>query len=67
MDIRLNGEPRSLTAATLVQLLAAYGIDPAKPGVAIAVNQAIVPRAEWPTATLHDGDEVEIVRPHSGG
>ncbi len=67
MDIRLNGEPHSLTDATLVQLLATHGIDPARPGVAIAVNHAIVPRAQWPTAALHEGDEVEIVRPHSGG
>jgi sulfur carrier protein len=48
-------------------LLAAQQIDPAKPGVAVAINDAIVPRAEWPKAVLRDGDEVEIVRPHSGG
>jgi sulfur carrier protein len=67
MDIRLNGEPHSLDGATLAQLLAAHGIDPAKPGVAVAINQAIVPRAEWLTAALYDGDDVEVVRPHSGG
>ncbi len=67
MEIRLNGAPHSLAGATLAQLLAAHGIDPAKPGVAIAINEAIVPRAEWSTAALRPGDAVEIVRPHSGG
>jgi sulfur carrier protein len=67
MDIRLNGEPHRLSGANLSDLLAAQQIDPAKPGVAVAINDAIIPRAEWPKAVLRDGDAVEIVRPHSGG
>jgi sulfur carrier protein len=67
MDIRLNGEPHRLSGASLSDLLAAEQIDPAKPGVAVAINDAIVPRAEWLKAMLKDGDTVEIVRPHSGG
>ena len=42
----------------------AYG-DPGT--VAVAINEEIVPRAEWATAALKSGDAVEIVRPHSGG
>jgi len=67
MDIRLNGELHRLSGASLSDLLAAEQIDPAKPGVAVAINDAIVPRAEWLKAMLKDGDTVEIVRPHSGG
>jgi sulfur carrier protein len=67
MDILLNGEPHRFGGASLIDLLAAQAIDQAKPGVAIAVNDAIVPRAEWSTAPLNPGDIVEIVRPHSGG
>ena len=67
MEIRLNGEPHSLAGGTLSELLALHEIDPAKPGVAIAVNAAVVPRRLWPTIALNPGDEVEIVRPHSGG
>jgi sulfur carrier protein len=48
-------------------LLAQNKIDPTKPGVAIAINDAIVPRAEWLGRTLSPADRVEIVRPHSGG
>jgi sulfur carrier protein len=67
MDIRLNGERHRLDGSNLADLLAAQQIDPAKPGVAVAINDAIVPRAEWAKAALKDGDAVEIVRPHSGG
>jgi sulfur carrier protein len=67
MDIRLNGAPYRVDGASLAALLAAHGIDPAKPGVAVAINEAIVPRAHWGNLALNDGDDVEIVRPHSGG
>ena len=67
MDIRLNGEPHRIAGATLVELLAEQRLDLAKPGIAVAVNWSVVPRSEWPTTSLNPGDEVEIVRPHSGG
>ena len=67
MDISLNGAPHRFEGASLIELLAAQAIDRTKPGVAVAINEAIVPRAEWSTAALKSGDVVEIVRPHSGG
>ena len=36
-------------------------------GIAVAVNGGIVPRAEWPTFTLHDGDSVEVLTAVQGG
>jgi sulfur carrier protein len=67
MDISLNGAPHRFDGASLIELLAAQAIDRTKPGVAVAINEEIVPRAEWATASLKSGDAVEIVRPHSGG
>ena len=67
MEISLNGAPHRFAGINLVDLLAEKAIDHAKPGVAVAVNDAIVPRAEWATSSLKPGDVVEIVRPHSGG
>jgi sulfur carrier protein len=67
MDISLNGAPHSFDGMSLVELLAAQAIDRTKPGVAVAINDAIVPRAEWAAVALNPGDMVEIVRPHSGG
>jgi sulfur carrier protein len=67
MEITLNGAPRILTGASLMALLAGQEIDASKRGIAVAVNDEIVPRAAWPTITLKRGDVVEIVRPHSGG
>jgi sulfur carrier protein len=67
MDISLNGAPHRFDGASLIELLAGQAIDQTKAGVAVAINDEIVPRAEWATAALKSGDVVEIVRPHSGG
>ena len=67
MDISLNGAPRHTASARLADLLTDCAIDSGKPGIAIAINDAIVPRAKWADVLLQAGDSVEIVRPHSGG
>ena len=65
--LRINGEEAELAVATVAELLAERGIDPAARFLAVAVNGAIVRRAEWPVAPLSPGDQVEIVRPLQGG
>ena len=65
--IRVNGEARRLKVATVIELLRAEGVDPARRGVAVALNGAVVRRGDWPAAALSPGDEVEIVKPFAGG
>ena len=55
----------ALDGATLSELLAAL-VTPAD-GVAVAVNNRVVPRSEWTTATLHEADKVTIIRAVCGG
>jgi len=65
--LKVNGVGEEVTAETLVELLAARGIDPGVRFLAIAVNGAIVRRSEWRSTALSPGDEIEIVRPIQGG
>ena len=65
--VRINGEEADLAVATIAELLAARGIDPTARFLAVAVNGAVVRRADWPQAALSAGDNVEIVRPLQGG
>lgn len=65
--IRVNGEARELTAASVAELLAAEGVDPARRGVAVALNGRVVRRRDWAATPLAKGDEVEIVKPFVGG
>ena len=50
----------------LTDLLAARGI--VQPhGIAVAVNDAVVPRAEWPTRAVQPQDRITIIRATQGG
>ena len=66
-QIRVNGQDEPLTAATLAALLDEKAVDTGQRGIAVALNGAVVPRAEWPTTRLKPGDSVEIVRARQGG
>jgi sulfur carrier protein len=65
--LRINGSEDAVAAATVAELLAARGIDPKARFLAVAVNGAVVRRTEWLAHPLSPGDDVEIVRPFSGG
>jgi sulfur carrier protein len=65
--IRINGVEEELAVTTLSELLAARGIDPAARFVAVAINGSVVRRSEWNAKPLTPGDDIEIVRPLSGG
>jgi sulfur carrier protein len=65
--IVLNGEERPLAAATLTGMLREAGIAAGKRGIAVAINETVVPRREWPATTLQPGDRVEVVKLFAGG
>ncbi len=67
LAIRLNGKDETVAAETVVDLLVALGIDPARRGLAVAINGEVVPRRGWPDHRLATADDVEIVRPLQGG
>ncbi|MBI3514635.1 MAG: sulfur carrier protein ThiS [Proteobacteria bacterium] len=65
--VRVNGEDQAFAGACVIDLLHALGVDPTRRGVAVAVNGTVVPRARWTDAVVAGGDNIEIVRPLSGG
>ena len=65
--IRINGVEEEVAVATLADLLVACGVDPTARFLAVAVNGAVVRRSDWTARPLSPGDDVEIVRPFSGG
>lgn len=66
MNISVNGEPTTAAAAStvadLVDTLAGQ-----RGGVAVAVNEEVVPRAAWADTPLKPGDRVEILTAVQGG
>jgi sulfur carrier protein len=68
VTLRVNGAARAVPEGISIEdLLRLLGRDPAVPGVAVAVNDAVVRRADWGARTLADGDRVEVVTASQGG
>ncbi|MEQ8346787.1 MAG: sulfur carrier protein ThiS [Sneathiellaceae bacterium] len=65
MQVVLNGEAKTIEAATLEQLCVDLGLD--GPRVATAVNGDFVPREARAGTALKAGDAIEIVAPMQGG
>ena len=63
--IQVNGQSEQLSAATVAALLREKEIE--APGVAVALNGAVVPRGAWQATKLRAGDTIEIVRARQGG
>ena len=66
-QILVNGEARPWRAIGVLQLLRGEGLDPARKGIAVALNGALLPRRAWPETSIEPNDRIEIVRPHAGG
>jgi sulfur carrier protein len=65
--LTVNGEIKEVAAATVLELVSAEGLDPARRGIAVALDGAVVARAAWAETLLPDGSVVEIVKPAAGG
>lgn len=69
MNLLINGQPRTFpdlaSGASVQELLAALGLKQDR--VAVEHNGAIVSRPAWPTASIADGDQFEIVHFVGGG
>lgn len=66
MTLQINGEPRDFPdGLTIASLVATLGMKPDR--VAVELNLEIVPRANWQTAELKDGDKLEVVHFVGGG
>ncbi|HEX5495448.1 MAG TPA: sulfur carrier protein ThiS [Mycobacteriales bacterium] len=64
----VNGQVRGLAdGTTLAGLVAELAGDRLRAGVAVAVNDTVVPRDAWSGTTLGDGDRVEVLTAVQGG
>jgi sulfur carrier protein len=66
MTVTVNGTPVD-GARTVDQAVAAVLAEPARTGVAVAVNGEVVPRSVWSEHPLRDGDRVEVLTAAQGG
>ena len=68
MEITVNGKKQQrTTSVTLAALLAELDLPSDYRGVAVAVNDTVIPQTQWAGSSLNEGDVVEIIRAVQGG
>ncbi|HEU4928363.1 MAG TPA: sulfur carrier protein ThiS [Candidatus Krumholzibacteria bacterium] len=66
--ITVNGKSAQADDTDVVaDLLHELGIETDAEGVAMAVNDAVIPRHEWASRRVRAGDKIEIIRAVQGG
>ena len=66
--VRINGaDTRIADAASIIDILRGQGLDPKARGIAVALNESILPSARWEATRLAAGDSIEIVKAFAGG
>lgn len=65
MQILINNQTAETKASTLIQLAEELAL-PIQ-GVAIAVNNRMIPRSEWNDTPLSEGENVIIIKAAYGG
>jgi sulfur carrier protein len=66
VSVFVNGERQRVAAGTALDTLVA-AITPAPSGIAAALNETVVPRAQWSSTALAEGDRVEVLTAVQGG
>ena len=65
MIVRINGETKEYQRSCLYEIIIESNLDPSR--VAVELNGKIIPRADFKTTYLKDGDSLEIVHFVGGG
>jgi sulfur carrier protein len=64
--VTLNGELRELPEGATVETVV-HDLGTPERGVAVAVDGEVVPRGDWASTRVRDGQQVEVLRAVQGG
>jgi sulfur carrier protein len=66
MEILINNEAFNTQAKSLYDLLTEHGLNDQK-GIAVAVNNTVVPKTNWTIHLLINQDKVTVIKATQGG
>ena len=67
MQIQVNNQPKEIPrSSSLLVLLQDLAMNESK-GIAVAINNKVVKRADWPTTQLSEEDKITIIKATQGG
>ena len=65
--VTINGERRELDDGATIEVAVRAAGAPDGRGVAVALDGEVVPRGEWATTEVREGQEVEVLHAVQGG
>lgn len=66
ISVQVNGVSRAFDPPVALHDIVA-GLTSSPSGVAAALNETVVPRGQWPSTPVRDGDRVEVLTAVQGG
>ncbi|MBC7511525.1 MAG: sulfur carrier protein ThiS [Ferruginibacter sp.] len=67
MEINLNNQSYQIEVKTSIQIALNNWIGEKQKGIAVAVNETIVPKAQWDRYELQHNDKVLVIKATQGG
>ena len=67
MEIILNNQSYQIEVKTSIQIALNSWIGEKQKGIAVAVNETIVPKAQWNSYELQHNDKVLVIKATQGG
>jgi sulfur carrier protein len=67
MEITFNNHTRQIEAKTSIQHILDNWIGEKQKGIAVAVNETVVPKTQWNSYELQHNDKVLVIKATQGG
>jgi sulfur carrier protein len=67
MEISINQQRTEIPDHFSVEQLLSLLFEDSRKGIAVAINQAIVPKTEWSIRILHPEDKITLIKATQGG
>jgi sulfur carrier protein len=67
MEIQLNNQSREIASCLSIQQLLDEVVGQKQKGIAVAINNSVVPKAVWDNHILQANDNILIIKAAQGG
>jgi sulfur carrier protein len=67
MEIIINDQKKNFTSELTVQQLLDLEIPEKQKGIAVAINNSVVPKAQWHLKTIEPNSNILIIKATQGG
>lgn len=67
MEVTINQQQHQFEETCSVTQMLAIVLSGGTKGIAVAVNQTIITKSNWPAHLLKDGDQVMLIKATQGG